>query len=108
MLQMELKREFPKEIAEIENFYNEMEELRPLLKMEKAKEGAGIGLSHSTSVSDQKVVAVQMHSRREEWMRDWLHFRRSSESSSGCNWSPGEIFFQIDFLSSLATYLLFQ
>jgi phytoene dehydrogenase-like protein len=41
MLQMELEREFPKEIAQIENFYTEMEELQPLLKMEKAKEKPG-------------------------------------------------------------------
>ena len=41
MLQMELKREFPKEVAQIENFYNEMEELQHLLKKEKAKEGPG-------------------------------------------------------------------
>src|SRR4030042_160596 len=41
MLEMELKREFPKEVAQIENFYNEMEELQDLLKKEKAKEGPG-------------------------------------------------------------------
>jgi phytoene dehydrogenase-like protein len=41
MLQMELEREFPKEVAQIENFYNEIEELQPLLKKEKAKEGPG-------------------------------------------------------------------
>ncbi len=41
MLEMELEREFPKEIAQIENFYNEMEELQDLLKKEKAKEGPG-------------------------------------------------------------------
>jgi phytoene dehydrogenase-like protein len=41
MFQKELKREFPKETAEIENFYNEMEGLRPLFEMEKAKEGPG-------------------------------------------------------------------
>jgi phytoene dehydrogenase-like protein len=41
MLQMELEREFPKEVAQIENFYNEMDELQPLLEEEKAKEGSG-------------------------------------------------------------------
>jgi hypothetical protein len=41
MLQMELKREFPKEVAQTENFYTGMEELQHLLKMEKAKEGPG-------------------------------------------------------------------
>jgi phytoene dehydrogenase-like protein len=41
MLQMELKREFPKELAQIENFYDEIEELQHLLEEEKAKEGPG-------------------------------------------------------------------
>jgi phytoene dehydrogenase-like protein len=41
MLEMELEREFPKEVDQIENFYNEMEELQHLLKKEKAKEGPG-------------------------------------------------------------------
>ncbi len=41
MLQVELEREFPKEIAQIEKFYTEAEELQPLLKMEKAKEKPG-------------------------------------------------------------------
>ncbi len=37
MFQMELEREFPKEIGPIEKFYTEMEKLQPLLKMEKVK-----------------------------------------------------------------------
>ncbi len=41
MLQMELEREFPKEIARIENFYAEMEELQPLFMREMAKEKPG-------------------------------------------------------------------
>ena len=40
-LQMELKREFPKEVAQIEKFYQQMESVRSLLKNEKAKEGLG-------------------------------------------------------------------
>ncbi|MFB3883771.1 MAG: phytoene desaturase family protein [Thermodesulfobacteriota bacterium] len=40
MLQVELEREFPKEVDQIKSFYTEMEELQPLLKTEKAKEGA--------------------------------------------------------------------
>jgi phytoene dehydrogenase-like protein len=39
LLHMELKREFPKEGAQIENFYNRMDEFWSLLKNEKAKEG---------------------------------------------------------------------
>ena len=38
-LQVELKREFPKEIAQIESFYQQMESIRSLLKNEKTKEG---------------------------------------------------------------------
>ncbi len=41
MLQMELEREFPKERAQIENFYTEIEKLQPLLMMEMAKEKPG-------------------------------------------------------------------
>jgi phytoene dehydrogenase-like protein len=41
MLQMELKREFPKEVAQIENFCNQMEKLWYLLKNEKEKKGFG-------------------------------------------------------------------
>jgi phytoene dehydrogenase-like protein len=38
-LQMELKREFPKEVAQIGNFYQQMESINSLLKNEKTKEG---------------------------------------------------------------------
>jgi phytoene dehydrogenase-like protein len=38
-LQIELKREFPKEIAQIENFYQQMESIKSLLKNEKTKGG---------------------------------------------------------------------
>ena len=41
MLQMELEREFPKEIAQIKKFYTEMEELQHLFQVEKTKEGPG-------------------------------------------------------------------
>jgi hypothetical protein len=41
MLQVELEREFPKEVAQIEGFYAEMEGIQPLLKAEKAKEDSG-------------------------------------------------------------------
>jgi phytoene dehydrogenase-like protein len=39
LFHMELKREFPKEMAQIENFYDQMEELCSLFKSEKTKEG---------------------------------------------------------------------
>lgn len=38
MLERELKREFPKEIAQIEDFYNEMDEIHRLLNRERAGE----------------------------------------------------------------------
>ncbi len=41
MLDKELKREFPEEVAEIEGFYEGMDGLQPLLKVEEAKEGTG-------------------------------------------------------------------
>lgn len=37
--QMEWRREFPKEVAQIENFYDEMDHLRQLLKKVETKEG---------------------------------------------------------------------
>jgi len=55
MLQGELRREFPKEIVQIENFYNEMEELQLLIKKEKAKEGP------------KSVFPIQPRSRIKRW-----------------------------------------
>jgi phytoene dehydrogenase-like protein len=40
MFLMEWKREFPKEVAQIENLYNELDRIQHLLKRRKAKEGS--------------------------------------------------------------------
>ncbi len=55
MLEGELKREFPEEIAEIRGFYGEMDALRPLLKAEEAKDGSG------------SIFPVQAPSRVRRW-----------------------------------------
>ena len=107
MLQMELKREFPKEVAQIENFYNEIEELQHLLEKEKAKEGPG------------SVFPIQPRSL----IRKWWPFKALPNGRMGeklAPFSPGfREFIQVQLFSwgnlfsdqfpiSLADYLLFN
>jgi phytoene dehydrogenase-like protein len=59
MLQRELKREFPREITQIEDFYKEMDEIHHLLNREKAQE------------VPESVFPIQSRS----WIKRWWPFK---------------------------------
>jgi phytoene dehydrogenase-like protein len=107
MLQMELEREFPKEIAPIENFYTEMEELTHLLQMEKTKEGPG------------SFFPIQPRSLIKRWWpfnplskgridQRLAPFSREFREFIKMQWVSWGNLFSDQFPISLANYLLFR
>jgi phytoene dehydrogenase-like protein len=105
MFQRELKREFPRQMAEIENFYNEMEGLRPLLEGEREKEGAGSVFPVQPRALIKRFLALkvlpkgEIDSRLAPFSREFREFIRLQLFSWGN-------LFEDRFPASLAAYLL--
>ena len=107
MLQMELKREFPKELAQIENFYNEIEEFQHLLDQERAKErpGSGFPIQPRSLIRKWWPFKALPNKRMDEKLAPFSGEFREFMQLQLISW--GDLFSD-QFPISLADYLLFH
>jgi phytoene dehydrogenase-like protein len=106
-LQTELKREFPKEVAQIEKFYNQMENLWSLLKNEKTKEGLGsvFPIQPRSLVSRWWPFKSLPNGRMDERLLPFSTEFREFIQFQLISWGN---LFSAQFPISLANYLFFQ